>query len=80
MAAEYTNSYVGAAPLLVLWGLLLLVSLPCGVATAAKGRWVWFAAGFLAGFVPWIGTAFLRPLPDSPWALWWTRRATRRGA
>ena len=74
--AIYNDYYVSPSPLLIIWTVLLLVSLPCGVVTAAKGRWVWFVGGFFAGCLPWLGTAFLRPLPDSPWA----RRAARRAA
>ena len=74
MAAGYADLHVGPAPLLVVWTLLFLVSVPCGVVTASKGRWGWFVVGFLLGCLPWLGTALLSPLPDSPWA----RRAARR--
>ena len=76
LAETYTDVYVEPGPLLLVWTALIALSLPCGVVTALKGRWGWFAVGFVAGLLPWLGTAFLKPLPDSAWA----RRAARRAA
>ena len=55
-----------------LWFVLLAVyggaCLIGGMVTALKGRWAWFALGFLTGGLIWAATGLLLARPDSAWA------------
>jgi hypothetical protein len=51
--------------LLALYGGACLVG---GMVTALKGRWLWFAFGFLVAGLAWPLTALAIARPDSAWA------------
>ncbi len=75
IAADFAGFHVGPSAGLIAYTLLFFcVALPCGVVTVMKGRWGWFAIGFVLGGLPWIVTAFLPARSGSAWA----RRAALR--
>jgi hypothetical protein len=68
------NFVVGANLTVIVFSVLVCIAAPCGIVTAAKGRWGWLALGVLTSGLLWIVGALQPPRPGSLWR----RLAARR--
>jgi hypothetical protein len=68
------NFVIGPNLTVIGFSVLVLIAAPCGIVTAAKGRWGWLALGVLTSGLLWIVGATQPPRPGSLWL----RLAARR--
>jgi hypothetical protein len=61
---------------LVIWVVIAFLSIPAAVVTASKGRWGWFAFGFITGGLAWLLGSFQPARPTSLWSRRVRRRST----
>ncbi|MEA2355650.1 MAG: hypothetical protein QOD61_1779 [Solirubrobacteraceae bacterium] len=80
VASTNGNFVVGPNAALIIFSVLACIAVPCGIVTAAKGRWGWLALGFLTSGILWIGGALQPPRQTSLWQRLATRWASRRAA
>ena len=74
--AAASNFVVDPGIGMVIWVIVAFLSIPAAAVTAAKGRWGWFACGFITCGICWLIGAFQ---PATPTSLW-SKRGRRRSA